>query len=165
MADFHFQPGQSGNPRGRPPGSKNKVVTEIFKIAKERGYRHPVVYMLEVMEDKNAPVERRDMCAIAAAPYMTPKFGTIQHRFVEEAIQIPDFASEQDAENFLADISKRAGAGELELQSALDISALVRNWILSRDSRREYELKPKASVTSSKLFISQAGCLRCPAQP
>ena len=42
---------------------------------------------------------------------------------------------------FLAMLSQRAGAGELELQSALDVSTLVKNWILSKQSSEELELK------------------------
>jgi hypothetical protein len=75
-------------------------------------------------------------------PYKYSKRGTLQApRYVEDAIAIPDFASIQDAQNFLADIARRSGAGELELQSALDISTLVKNWILSVTAQDELQLK------------------------
>ena len=65
-------------------------------------------------------------------------------RFVEDAIQVPQFVSIQEARNFLADIARRSGAGELELSAALDISTLVKNWILSVTAQQDYELKLQA---------------------
>jgi hypothetical protein len=61
-------------------------------------------------------------------PYKYSKRGTLPPaRFVVDPIDIPDFQSVEQAEDFLASIVKRSGAGELELQAALDVSTLVRN--------------------------------------
>ena len=75
-------------------------------------------------------------------PYKYSKRGTIQApRFVEDAITVPEFKSVQEALDFLASISQRAGAGELELQSANDVSNLVRNWIMGVTAQDELQLK------------------------
>ena len=75
-------------------------------------------------------------------PYKYSKRGTLQApRYVEDAISIPDFTNIQEAQNFLADIARRAGAGELELASANDISNLVKNWVLSVTAQDELQLK------------------------
>jgi hypothetical protein len=52
-----------------------------------------------------------------------------------------NFKSVQEALDFLASISQRAGAGELELQSANDVSNLVRNWIMGVTAQDELQLK------------------------
>jgi hypothetical protein len=83
-------------------------------------------------------------------PYRYGKRGTLPpSRFVEEAIEVPDLTSVEQAENFLASISKRAGAGELELQAALDMSTLVRNWIIAKHASVELELKSKPQVATA----------------
>ena len=135
-----FQPGQSGNPSGRPSGVPNKLTSEVFKIYKERGYRHPAIYCAEVYEDATQPTERRDNMAALALSWF-PKQKLLLPRFVDELIPVPEFVSVQEAQNFLADIARRSGAGELELQSALDISTLVKNWILSVTAQDELQLK------------------------
>jgi hypothetical protein len=56
----------------------------------KRGYKQPVIYLLEVMHDETADQELRVTCATAAAPYVTPKFGTIvPPRFVEGEFEVP----------------------------------------------------------------------------
>ena len=75
-------------------------------------------------------------------PYKYSRRGTLQAaRYVEDAIAIPDFTNIQEVQNFLADIARRAGAGELELASANDISNLVKNWVLSVTAQDELRLK------------------------
>ena len=73
------------------------------------------------MMKKQAP-ERRDTCAIAAAPYMTHKMGTAAvPRFLDEPTVVPDFATVDDAEQFLVEITRRVGLGELDVQLGLDL--------------------------------------------
>ena len=67
-----FQPGVSGNVRGRPKGSKNKITRAVIE-AVEAGGQSPLDFMLAVMRDPNAPAERRDAMARAAAPYVHPR--------------------------------------------------------------------------------------------
>ena len=60
---------------------------------------------------------------------------------MEEAIQVPDFQTIDEAQDFQKEIARRAAAGELELQTSLDISTLVGNWIRSRQATIELDLK------------------------
>ena len=55
---------------GRKKGSKNKVTREI-ELA--RSGMLPLAYMLKVMRDPKAKVERRMEMAKAAAPYIHPR--------------------------------------------------------------------------------------------
>jgi hypothetical protein len=67
-----FKPGTSGNPRGRPKGSRNKRTLAQVETAAAAG-EAPLNYMLRVMRDVTVPADRRDEMAKAAAPYVHPK--------------------------------------------------------------------------------------------
>jgi hypothetical protein len=156
----YWAPGQSGNPTGRRAGSKNKVTRELFEEAKRRGYKQPVLYLLEVMHDENTAPELRVQSAIASAPYMTPKFGTIvPPRFVDESITVPNFGSIEDAENFLKQIPILFGSGALDSQTALELSALTKNWLDAQYARQDYELKLAAQGGPSEQTIHIQGGL------
>jgi hypothetical protein len=153
-----FQPGVSANPNGRKPGTRNRRTEAIWGKLEARGDIDPAEHLSSLVSDKTKPDELRAQAANFLMPYKYSKRGTLPApRFVDESIPIPDFASIQDAQNFLADISRRAGAGELELQSALDISTLVKNWILSVNSRQEFDLKVAAQGGGSDQTIRIEG--------
>ena len=71
-----FRPGVSGNARGRPKGSRNKRTRAVLEAA-EAGGELPLDYMLAVMRDASADRKRRDAMAMAAAPYLHPKFSSV----------------------------------------------------------------------------------------
>ena len=73
-----FRPGTSGNPRGRPKGSRNKRTCALLEAAQVGG-EMPLDYMLRVMRDPSAPPKRRDEMAKAAAPYVHAKLSSIEH--------------------------------------------------------------------------------------
>ena len=62
-------------------------------------------------------------------------------RFLDTPINVPEFTSIDQAENFLADLPQRVGRGELDFQSGLDLSTLTRNWLSARHEREELQLK------------------------
>jgi hypothetical protein len=80
------------------------------------------------------------------APYMHSKMqSTPAPRFVEEVVVVPDFPTVEAAEDYLKTIPVLLGRGKIDSQTALELSTLVRNWILSVHARNELELK-KISV-------------------
>jgi hypothetical protein len=124
---------------GRPKGSVNKRTQEVLNLIKDK--RDPLVALAEIVDTSTVPEHRMTASSILA-PYPHSKRGTIPApRYVEDAITVPEFVSIQEAQNFLADIARRSGSGELELQSATDISNLVKNWILSVTAQDELQLK------------------------
>ncbi len=73
-----FKPGQSGNPNGRPKGSRNKASVEREAEIKASGLA-PLEYMLNVLRDENATKEDRMWAADKAAPYVHPRLQAIAH--------------------------------------------------------------------------------------
>jgi hypothetical protein len=73
-----FQPGVSGNARGRPRGARNKRTRALIE-ATEAGGETPLQYMLRVMRDPKVPTRRRDEMAKAAAPFLHAKLAAIEH--------------------------------------------------------------------------------------
>jgi hypothetical protein len=73
-----FVPGTSGNPRGRPRGSRNKRTRTLLEAA-QTGGEMPLDYMLRVMRDPSAAAKRRDEMAKAAAPFLHPKLASIEN--------------------------------------------------------------------------------------
>jgi hypothetical protein len=155
-----WQPGQSGNPKGRPrkypevpPGADPRYYykqTAIIKEELQYSIEHPdgavledpVLFQHKQMMNESLPIGLRLAVATAIAPYCHPKLGLVSPpRFIETPIEVPDFKSIAEAETFLARLAQRFASAELGSQSALDLSTLVRNWISAKHSAMELEIK------------------------
>lgn len=77
-----FRKGQSGNPRGRPRGSRNRyALDEMMRRELAQTGMTPLEFLLSVMYDPNAKLELRLDAAKAAAPFM--------HRKMPVAVEEP----------------------------------------------------------------------------
>lgn len=63
---------------GRAKGIPNKATAAKAAEIAASGLT-PLEYMLGVMRDEQAPVDRRDEMAKAASPYVHPKLAAIEH--------------------------------------------------------------------------------------
>jgi hypothetical protein len=80
-------------------------------------------------------------------------------RFFDEPTVVPDFATVDDAENFLVEITRRVGFGELDVQAGLDLSSMTKNWINAKYGREELQIKLAAQGGGSDQHITISGGL------
>jgi hypothetical protein len=144
ISSTSFAPGVVTNPNGRPVGSRNKRTQEVLNLLQARGDKDPLDALSNIITTNQDPA----IVATAAnilAPYCHSKRGTLPApRFVDDPLQVPDFQTIDEAQDFQKEIARRAAAGELELQTSLDISTLIGNWIRSRQATIELDLKISA---------------------
>jgi Family of unknown function (DUF5681) len=157
--DHLWAPGQSGNPNGRPKGSRNKRTQEIFEVLEGRGDKDPIDYLSEVVTGGTDEALR-----ITAANYLLPykhskRSSAPTPRFIETPVTVPAFHSVQEAEAYLAHLPVLLGKGELDSQSALELSTLTKNWLDALYARQEYDLKLQAQGGGSEQTITITGGL------
>jgi hypothetical protein len=154
-----FEAGVSGNPNGRPKGARNRRTQEVLDLIQGRGDKDPLDALSEIVttnQDANIVATASNILA----PYLHSKKSTLPpKRYVEEVIEVPDFQSIDQAQDFQKDLARRAAAGELELQVAQDISALIGHWIRSRQDSIELDLKVQAAGGSGEQIIRIEGGL------
>jgi hypothetical protein len=82
---------------GRPRGSHNKRQQALVDALEISERSTPLSYMLRVMNDPSAPVERRDKMALAAAPFLHSKLTPTAWLPTREAYEIGDDENRDDA--------------------------------------------------------------------
>ena len=115
-----YQPGVSGNPNGRPKGARNKRTQEIFDIIEARGDKDPIDVLSDIITNTTNEELKVQACNILASYKHSKRSTAPTPRFIEEPTVVPDFTSVDDAENYLAEIPRRVGRGELDFQAGLD---------------------------------------------
>ena len=85
-----YPPGTSGNPNGRPSGTRNKRTTELWDLLQKRGDRDPVEFMSQLVTDGTIPLEVRLQAANNIAPYRHSKCAaTPPPRYIEKPFKLP----------------------------------------------------------------------------
>jgi Family of unknown function (DUF5681) len=128
---MRFQPGQSGNPAGRPTGSLNKKTLALEAVLQE-----------EAAEAAKNLVERAKNGDLAAMRMCLDRFApTGRNRPV--AIELPVIKTPEDAELALTVVTDELAAGELTIGEATALVALIdrmlrvaeRMWNFARNRR------------------------------
>jgi len=139
-----WAPGQSGNPHGYA-GPRERRRKEVFEIIKGLGHKDALETLSYLQHNEQIEPGLRIAAAAALAPYCHPKMqATPTPRFVDLQIDIPEFTHVSDAEAFLAKIALLCARGHLDIQSAQELSGLVKLWIDSQYQREElnYKISP-----------------------
>ena len=156
-----FQSGEqwNGNANGRQRGSRNRRTQEILDLIQGRGDKDPLDALSEIITTNQDP----NIVATASnilAPYLHSKRSTAPTpRFVPEQIEVPQFTSITQAEDYLASIPVLLGRGEIDSQSALELSTLTKNWLDAIYARQDYDLKLQAQGGGSEQTIHITGGL------
>jgi hypothetical protein len=72
-----FRPGQSGNPRGRPAGARNRRTLDAITAAEAEG-ELPLEFLLRTMRDPKVDLPTRLDVAKAAMPYLHARIAPTQ---------------------------------------------------------------------------------------
>ena len=114
-----FQPGESGNPNGRKPGTRNRRTEALWGDLEAKGDIDPAVYLSSVVSDPNKPEELRTTAASHLMPYKYGKRGTVNPaRFIDEPLQLPLPTTIAQARENIAYISDLKAQGRLDIDTA-----------------------------------------------
>jgi len=95
-----------------------------------------------LQNDPNTEPNLRVAAAAALAPYCHPKMQSLPvPRFIDLQIDIPEFLHVSDAEAFLARLALLTARGHLGIQSAQELSGLVKAWIDTQYAKEELAFK------------------------
>jgi hypothetical protein len=151
--------GETGNPNGRPKGSRNKRTQEILDLIQERGDKDPLDALSDIITTNKDPAIVTQASNILA-PYLHSKRSTTPApRFFPEPITVPTFPTIEEAEDYLAKLPVLLGNCSLDSQSALELSTLVRNWIEAKLAHTGIDLKVAAQGSRGDQIIRIEGGL------
>jgi hypothetical protein len=149
--DHWFQPGNKES-TGRPKGAPNKRSTELENRLRNRGDVDPADFLSSIVTSETEATEFKIAAANYLLPYLYAKRGAIPPpKYVELEIDVNEFTHVSDAENFLAKIALLVARGQLDIQSAQELSGLVKTWIDSQYQREElaYKLSPPETLDTT----------------
>jgi hypothetical protein len=157
-----FYPGQSGNPNGRTPGSRNRRTQEILDLIQARGDKDPLDALSDLITKNEDPAIVAQASNILA-PYLHSKRSTTPApRFFPEPVVVPTFTTIEQAEEYLAQIPVMLGNCSIDSQSALELSTLVRNWIEAKLAHTNTNLKIEAQGTGDATIRIEGGLPQLP---
>jgi hypothetical protein len=93
---------------GRQKGTPNKATAAKAAEVAASGLT-PLDWMLQVMRDDNAPMERRDEMAKAAAPYVHPRLAAVAYSGSVRARNVQDMTNDELMAIIRGDIETRTG--------------------------------------------------------
>jgi hypothetical protein len=157
-----WEPGKSGNPNGYK-GPRDRSRRQVFDYIKELGHKDALETLSYLQNNEQIDPSIRVAAASALANYCHPKMqSTPTPRFVDLQIDIPEFSHVSDAENFLAKIALLVARGHLDIQSAQELSALVKTWIDCQYAKEELAYKISPPETRDTTIRIEGGLPQLP---
>ena len=136
-----WEPGKSGNPSGYN-GPRDRARRAVFERIQALKHADALETLSTLQNDPNTEPNLRVAAAAALAPYCHPKMQSLPvPRFIDLQIDMPEFSHISDAENFLAKIALLCARGHLDIQSAQELSGLVKTWIDTQYAKDELQFK------------------------
>jgi len=143
---MRFQPGQSGNPAGRPPGSLNKKTLAVEAVLAERAEEIVTNLMDRAMEGHGTAMR---LCFDRLVPKGLDR---------RVAIELPVIKTPEDAELALTVVTDELAAGKLSIR---EVSALItaidrmlrlaqRMWQFQQARLQAAEAEPEAPVADAR---------------
>src|SRR6516162_4008694 len=159
-------PNPNGRPRGKPIGDKiqerteDPLLTMAEFVAETSGpdTRNSVQILLDFARCEKMQPSLRIAAASAAAPY---QFAKKSHQLtrVSTPIDVPDFQSVEEAEDFVKVLMQRVGQGELDFQSTNELSTRIQTWINSKRAGVDLDIKRLAhgDMTGDQIIKIEGG--------
>ena len=117
-----FKPGQSGNPKGRRPKIKKKI---LLSVTVGGGPVDELDLLSAIVSHPEIDPHTRMQAAGLLAPYRHGKMT----RFVEEPVDVPVSATVEEATAAIAQISALARAKRISLETANDLISQEKSFI------------------------------------
>jgi hypothetical protein len=155
-----FQPGnQEAKGYGRIPGKPNRRSFELEQRLRDRGDVDPADFCSSIVSSDKESTELKLAAANYLLPYLYSKRGAMPPpRFIDGLeIDVNEFQHVSDAENFLAKIALLTAKGHLDIQSAQELSGLVKTWIDSQYQREELQFKINPPEQHDQIIQVQGG--------
>jgi len=122
---MQFQPGQSGNPAGRPPGARNKKTLAI-----EAAFQADLDAVV-------ARIRARAMEGHAPAMRLVMERAMPMGRGRPLAMDLPAIGSAEDVDAALAHILAALSEGEISTREAMDLMGIVDRMIRTAAAKRK----------------------------
>jgi hypothetical protein len=151
-----WTPGVSGNPNGRPRGSRNIRTTEIVNQIIKSGNKDPLVTLSE-LQANSADEAIRATAANMLAPFLHSKLtATPAPRFIETEITLPPLDSLENAVQSIAIIEAAVAENRLDVQSANDLIGMINAFIAGKNVMEIAELQERLTAIESAIAASPA---------
>jgi hypothetical protein len=120
-AEVGWKPGQSGNPNGRPVGSRNNRTKEVVEQILALGLKDPLVTLAELQAtDPDSGI--RATAANMLAPYLHSKLAAKPQPpdpvYIEQAVNLPRPISVRQASDNIALLSEMKAQGKIDIATA-----------------------------------------------
>jgi hypothetical protein len=119
--EYAWKPGESGNPNGRPAGSRNIRTQEVLELIRAQGHQDPLVTLAE-LQANSGDESIRATAANMLAPYLHSKLAAKPQPpdpvYIEEAVSLPRPDTIRQAYENIAHLTEMKSLGKLDMATA-----------------------------------------------